>query len=136
MQIVHSGRNPYSIFLLLACALTGIAGLISPQETSPAVAHVLLPWELEAWYAGLIVSGAGALAALLWRGLTSLLVERAALAVLASLTAMYSVAVVLRGGVALSLAATVTGGLCIASIARIWQISRDLKELDRRQGGR
>jgi hypothetical protein len=136
VQIIHSGRNPYAIFLLLACALTGIAGLVSPQETSPAVAHVLLPWELEAWYAGLVLSGAGALAALLWRGLTSLLVERAALVVLASLTAMYSVAVVLRGGVTLSLAATVTAGLCIASVARIWQIGRDLTELRRPQGER
>lgn len=136
MQIIHSGRNPYAIFLLLACALTGVAGLISPQQTSPAVAHVLLPWELEAWYGGLVVSSGAALAGLLWRGLTSLLVERAALAVLGSLTAMYSVAVVVRGGVTLSLAATVTAGLCVASVARIWQIGRDLKELPRTQGER
>jgi hypothetical protein len=136
MQIIHSGRNPYAIFLLLACALTGVAGLISPQRTSPAVANVLLPWELEAWYGGLILSSGAALGGLLWRGLTSLLVERVALVVLASVTAMYSVAVVLRGGVALSLAATATAGLCVASVVRIWQIGRDLKVLRRPQGGR
>lgn len=137
MQIIHSGRNPDAIFLLSACVLTGVSGLISPQQTSPAVAHVLSPWQLVAWYAGLALSAAGTLTALSLRGLTSLLAERVTRVVLISVTAMYTVAVIQRGGSpALTLAATATGGLCIASAFRIWQISHDLKKLRRAQGGR
>ncbi len=136
MLIIRSGRNPDAIFLLSACVLTGIAGLVSPQQTSPAVAHVLAPWQLAAWYAGLALSAAGTLAALALRGPASLTVERVTRVVLISITAMYTIAVIQRGGVALSLAATVTGGLCVASLVRIWQISRDLKKLRRPQGER
>lgn len=136
MLIVHSGRNPFAVFLLFACVLTGIAGLISPQQTSPIVAHLLQPWELEAWYGGLIATGVGALAGVLSRGLTGLLVERVGLVFLASLSGMYAVAVAVQGGAALSFASAFTGFFCIASLARVWQIGRDLKQLPTVQGER
>jgi hypothetical protein len=136
MLIVHSGRNPFAVFLLCACVLIGVAGLISPQKTSPTVAHLLLPWELAAWYGGLIASGAGTLAGLAVKGLTGLLVERAGLVFLASLSGMYAVAVAVQGGGALSFAAALTGCFCAASLARVWQIGRDLKQLPTAQGER
>lgn len=136
MVIIHSGRNPYAVFLLGASVLTGISGLISPQRTSPVVAHLLAPWELTAWYVGLVVSGGVALGGLFARGLTSLLVERVALVVLASLSAMYAVAVAAQGGASLSFAAAVAGSFALASGARVWQIGLDLKKIPRPQGER
>lgn len=136
MIIIHSGRNPYAIFLLAAIVLTGVSGLISPQHTSPVVAHLLAPWELAAWYGGLVIAGTVSLAGLFSRGLMSLLVERVGLVVLASLSAMYAVAVVAQGGATLSLAAGTAGSFALASAARVWQIGRDLKEITRPQGDR
>lgn len=136
MLIVHSGRNPFAAFLLGACVLTGIAGLLSPQRTSPIVAHLLAPWELQAWYGGLILTGAGTLAGLFLRGLTGLLVERVGLVFLASLSGMYATAIAVQGGVALSFASAFTGSFALASIARVWQIGRDLKQPPTTQGDR
>ena len=134
MVIVHSGRNPFAIVLLGACILTGISGLITPHRTSPVVAHVLPTWELLTWYGGLVVSGSVALGGLFAHGLASLLVERVGLVVLASITATYVAAVIAQGAVSVSPAAAVVGGLSAASVARIWQISRDLRDVDRRKG--
>ena len=129
MIVIRSGRNPYAIFLLVACVLTGVSGLISPRLTSPVVAHLLASWELYAWYGGLFASGSVALAGLSARGLTSLLVERVGLVVLASLSAMSAVAVAVQGGAALSFSSAFVGCFAVASVVRVWQIGQDTKKL-------
>ena len=128
---VHSGRNPFAIFLLIACLLTGISGLISPEGTSPIVAHLLAAWELKAWYSGLTLSGAATLIGLFSKGLTSLSVERVGLIFLGTISTMYSIAVAMQGGAALSFSSAFVGAFAIACMARVWQIGRDLKKLPR-----
>lgn len=134
MIVVHSGRNPFAIFLLVACILTGVSGLFSPLRTSPVVAHVLTLLELRIWYGGLLLSGSVALSGLFAHGLASLLFERVGLVVLAAVAAIYAVVVIAQGGAALSPAGALGGCLSVASVARVWQITVDLGKIERRKG--
>jgi hypothetical protein len=136
MILVSSGRHPLAIFLLVACVLTGVAGLLSPVSTSPTVAHLLAPWELEAWYSGLILSGGATLVGVMATGLSSLLIERVGLVVLASLSGMYAAAIAIQGHTPLTFAAAFTGAFALGCVGRVVQINGSLRKLPGRGGDR
>lgn len=130
MTVVASGRNPFSLFLLIALVVAGVSGLWDPAQASAAVAHLLPHWELSIWYGGLVVSAGIALAGILSKNVTALLVERVGLTVLCVLTLGYCAAVVVAGSAG-NVAALIAAGLAVACCSRVIQISRDLRRIDR-----
>lgn len=126
--ILRSGRNPLALFLLGACILNGIVGVLAPEATAGAVARVLPAWATTLWYWGLLISAGVSGTGILLRGLKSLLVERAGLLLLALLLGVYSVAVLVVAewkGLFVSVLVAAFAG---AAVARFAQIQRDLRK--------
>jgi len=131
MVILRSGRSPFEIFMLAACVLAGIAGLITPRASSNAISMLLPDWQLIAWYWGLVVSGSIGLLGIAGKRATALLVERIGLATLSCLTLAYSIAVVDAAGLRGAFAAGITAAFAVACVGRCWQIGADLKLVSR-----
>lgn len=135
MTVVQSGRNPFSIFLLFGLLVSGLSGLVAPITASAAVARLLPHWELFVWYGGLVAASACALVGIFAASVVGLLVERIGLSTLAVLTCGYTAAVAAAGGAG-NVAAVISAGLVIACCVRVWQITGDLRRIDRdRPGG-
>jgi hypothetical protein len=128
--ILRSGRSPFELFLLAACVLSGLAGLIAPTSTSSALARLLPTWVVIAWSAGLVIGGAVAIAGVLMRGLTALLVERIGLVGLAGFSVLYSAVIVAEVGIRATFTALFVVAFAGACVGRFWQISQDLRRAD------
>lgn len=139
--ILRSGRNPFEMFLLGACVLSGIVGVLAPAATEGAVARVLPPWAGSVWYAGLFVGAGISFTGVLLRGLKSLLVERVGLLLLAGFFGVYAFAVFALAGWRGVFVSLFVAAFAVAATARFVQIGRDLKKAEaphaeeRRPGG-
>lgn len=127
--LVDAGRNPFQIWLLAICALTGVLGLLPNTPTRSSVVAVLPSWAALLWYAGLLATGLLGLSALLLALPRCLLVESTAMAVLGGLLSGYSIAVIiLADGWPVGAISLISGAL--AAWWRMWQIlRRDLPRL-------
>lgn len=128
--LVRSGRNPFEVWLLVACVVVGIVGLVQPSSTSNAITSLLPGWEVVTWYAGLAGGGAVSLFGVFGSGLTALLVERVGLIILTCLTLAYSIAVVTQIGFRGALPALFTGLFAVACAVRFVHITTDLKRME------
>ncbi len=130
LRVVAVGgtRSPYGVVLMIACVVSGIAGLI-PHEARGFIDQ-LDPGYSITWHIGLLVGAAVALTGMFLRLPTSLLVERAGAFLLAMLMCAYGSAIYFLvgwGGVRTGGIITVMFGL--AAAARVVQIHRDLRTL-------
>jgi hypothetical protein len=125
---LRSGRTPFELFFLIVCVLSGGNGLVNPHGGSNIVNTLLPGWEVWVWYSGLALGGAVGLAGVLAKGIASLLVERVALAILASLTLTYSAAVAVQVGERGAFVALIVASFTAGCIARILMIQHDLKK--------
>jgi hypothetical protein len=116
--------------MLVACIVSGAAGLINPERSSPGIAQVLPLWELYFWYGGIIAGGLVGTLATLSKTLTSLYVERIALTLIAGLCAAYGIALMAGGGYRFALAVLFVVAFGVACAFRLKQIGRDLKHLE------
>lgn len=131
MIILRSGRSPFELYLLAACVLSGLSGLIAPSSLSLAVAQLLPTWVVTAWCAGLVIGGSISILGVLRRGLQSLLIERVGLIALTGLTLLYSVSIVTLAGPRATFAALFVAAFGAACVARFWQIGKDLTKADK-----
>lgn len=127
MKQVRSGRSPFELFMLAACVLSGIAGLLESKTWSTSITNTLPAWQVVAWYSGILVCGAVSFGGAVTRGVTSLLVERFGLSMLAGWTLLYSVVVIMQAGVRGLFVALLVAAFAAASVARVVQITRDLR---------
>lgn len=125
---LRSGRTPFELFFLMACAVSGANGLLNPRGGSSIINTFLPGWEVAVWYGGLALGGLVGFAGVMANGIASLLVERASLAILTILTLSYSVALVVQVGERGAVVAPLVGSFTAACIARILMIQRDLKK--------
>lgn len=130
--LVRSGRNPFEVWLLVACVVAGIVGLISPVDSASAVVKALPHWEVLCWFSGLTLGGLVGLAGVFSRGVVSLLVERVGMVILTCLTFAYSVSIVAQVGIAAgaTLPALLTGLFSVSCAIRFFNISADLKRME------
>lgn len=138
--VLRSGRNPFEVWLLGACIVTGAAGFLTSQAVSGAVARALPPWAGTLWYASLFVGASISFTGIMLRGLKSLLVERVGLLLMAGFGLVYAAAVVLSAGWSGLFVAVFVAGFAAANISRFVQIGQDLKKAvalmeERRPGG-
>lgn len=127
--VLRSGRNPFEAYLLGACVLSGLAGLLTPEAQSPIV-QSLPKWEVVSWYSGLIAGGGVCLVGVSMRGLRSLLVERVGLLMLGAFAVLYSGAVFISAGPKGTFVALFIAAFAAASVARFVQISIDLRRAE------
>ncbi|MGH7743614.1 MAG: hypothetical protein ACREQ5_02160 [Candidatus Dormibacteria bacterium] len=125
-MIARTGRNPFELWLLVACVLSGLGGLIDVSHT-----RVMLPgWEQYAWNSGLLICGVIGLRGAFLRRITGLVMERAALVTLALLCFAYSIAIVNITTV-YAFGAVVIATFGVACLWRVIQITADLRRVDR-----
>jgi len=128
--LVDSGRNPFQLWLLAICVITGALGLLPLHRTRSSVIELLPPWARALWYAGLLTSGALGLTAAALPMPRSLLLERAAMTLLGGLLGGYSAAVLTLAGGQLPVGAIPLVSAAIAAWWRVWHIThRDLPTL-------
>lgn len=123
--VLRSGRNPFEAYLLAACFLVGVAGLVAPESQSSVVTH-LPRWEVASWYGGLVAGSGVCLAGIAMRGVKSLLVERVGLLMLAAFSVLYSVAVLAAAGARGTFVAVFIAAFAGAAVGRFVQISIDM----------
>lgn len=128
--VVVGRQRPHEVLFLVWSLIFGVAGL----TTAPAPASIaaLVPhWETAAWSATLAVSGAVGLVGISVRRnwVLGLRVEAGAQLIGTGALLIYAAAVFLVGG----WRGLFAGGLIVmwmlANLWRVWQISRDLKEI-------
>jgi hypothetical protein len=126
--VLRSGRNPFEVWLLAACIITGAAGFITTQAVSGAVARTVPHWAGALWYAALFVGASISFVGIMLHGLKSLLVERVGLLLMATFGVVYAGAVIAVAGLNGLFPATFVAGFAAANISRFVQIGRDLKK--------
>jgi hypothetical protein len=129
--LVRSGRNPFEVWLLVACVAAGVVGLVAPDASS-AIAKSLPHWELTCWYAGLTFGGLVSLVGVFSKGVNSLFIERVGMVVLTCLTLAYSVSIIVQVGAVkgATLPAFLTGLFAVACAVRFFNITIDLKRME------
>jgi len=128
--LIRSGRNPFEVLLLCACAVAGAIGLIAPGASANAITATLPHWEVLCWYSGLLAGGVVSLAGVFARGVTSLLVERVGIIILACLMLAYALALFTQVGIRGVLPGAVTGLFAVACAVRFVYITTDLKRME------
>jgi hypothetical protein len=116
--------------MLVACIVSGAAGLINPGRSTPGIAQVLPLWELYFWYGGLIAGGLVGTLALFSKTLTSIYIERISLTLIMGLCAAYGIALMAGGGYRFALAVLFVVAFGVACAFRLKQIGRDLRHLE------
>jgi hypothetical protein len=85
---VTAGRNWYQVYLLVLTAAFAVASWFTDSEGQTLIT-TFPAWGRHIWYGGLLVLALAALVGIAMHNLTGLLVERAALFVLAGLCGAY-----------------------------------------------
>lgn len=127
MAVIHSSRNPFQLWLLGACVLSGAIGL-SGGGSSSAIARLLPGWETAAWYGGLLLFGAIGLLGC-WR--PHLLVERVGMAGLCGLSLAYAIGIVSAVGGSGAFTASFIAAFAVACATRFVQINREMRAITR-----
>ena len=122
--VIDDGRNPFEVWLLAICVLTGVVGLLPGDRVRSTVIEPLPSWAAALYYGGLLVSGAFGLLALTRPMHRSLLWERAALYLLGGLLSGYSVALLVLTGFDLAAGAMPMAAAAVACAARVYRITR------------
>lgn len=122
-------RHPYQVWSLGWLALAGAASIIAPQPSS--ITALLPTWQRLTWSALLLVACLIGLIAAWWRDpATGLLAERAGHAGLAGAALAYAGAIALEAGPRGTVVALLLCGLTVAAVARVRDITRDLRRLE------
>ena len=126
-------RNPFELWIVLACAAIGLVALL-PLGSRNGVVDRYLPALALPWYVGLLIGGCLAAVGVIWRGhsvrslMRALGCERVGLVLLCGLMSGYGGALVvtaLRAPTGLLMI-----GLAVASAIRVRQITREVQAIE------
>lgn len=127
---VTARRNPFELWIVLACILTGTIALLPLGTERNGVIDRYLPTLAMPWYVGLLIAGCLALVGTMWRVhtvsgiLRALAWERVGLIILSGLMLGYGGAVIVTSPQAP--AGLLMIGLGVASAARVRQITHEV----------
>lgn len=131
-RATRGGRNPFQLWVAVACALTGLVALL-PVGTRRSTVDQYLPALAVPWYVGLLLAGTVCLVSVVWPArtvpaLSRLLgLERVGLAILAGLLGGYGAA--LEVVAPRSPSGIVLLALMLASVVRLRQVAREIRSL-------
>jgi hypothetical protein len=116
----------FEVYLLLACALIGVSGLITPHARARSVVAAFPDGTQTVWYVGIALGAALAIYGIARGEIEGLLKERAALIVMSGLSASYAVASVAYGGWPALSGAFLLISFAVACAVRSCQLTADL----------
>jgi hypothetical protein len=139
-EATHTARNPWAVYLLLLCVVSGILALIAtasghPTEP-PAVVKTVPEWARLTWYGLLIAGSSLALLGVWWPHqrivdlVTGLLWERRGSFGLVLGAAPYGLALVCLDGAISKVTGAFTLGFAVAGAWRVRNIGRDLGRIE------
>jgi len=118
-------RNPFEVYLLIACVLAGVLLLFTPA-TPATMAATLSPVLVDLWSAMLSVGGFVALSGIVWRNrVTGVALEQVGLVSTGAASVVYAAAIFVVNPVAGYVAASLIGAFGLACLVR-WKQLRDL----------
>lgn len=120
------GRAVFELYLLVACILIGITGLLLPAARARSIVGAFPPWAQTGWYAGIALSGLLASAGVLRGDLLGSLIERGAMIILAGMCASFGVASIAYAGPSAVTGSLMLFGFAVPCIVRAKQITNDL----------
>src|SRR5215216_2293487 len=85
-------RSPFEIVILVACALTGLIGLLTGNASPASISVAFAGWAA-IWNIGVLVGGVGTLVALWCKAPLNYLLERVGMVWLTTLFLAYAVAI-------------------------------------------
>ncbi len=120
-----TGRNLYQAFLMVMCVGSGVMGHLTGANSSLAA---FPPWAQRIWLTGLFIGGVTALVGIGLHNLTGLLIERAALLLLAGLCIGYTATAVIvclihEGPSAYT--TTLVFLFALLNLNRVWQVRQE-----------
>lgn len=127
MPQLHDNRTPHKLFLLIACALSGSAGLLIPGAHVSSIENAFPGHTQFAWYATLLTGGVLGLIGITKGGVTGALLEQAAMLGLAGIMTSFACAALAHTGLAAIPGAVILGGFGIANGFRAYQIHQDIR---------
>ena len=159
MPLTRRGRNWHEVYLLALAAMSGAAGLLAPEARSQAIESSFPAWGQIAWYGGLLTGALIALAGIIYapgsavvpagdlgkadlhrrlkRQVTGMMVERAAMLLLAGLCTGYVLGAIASVGAsraAAALGAALVAAFALANAARARQIRLSLRHIQASAG--
>jgi len=127
---VTSRRNPFELWIIVACVLTGVIALLPIGRRDGLIDHYLPSLAL-LWYVGLLIAGCVTLVGALWRTRTFTTVVRALGWERAGLTLLVGLMIGYGGAVLIITPRAPSGllmlGLAVAAGARVHQINQEIK---------
>lgn len=124
--VTSTGHNPYEVYLLVLCVVTGLTGLVTGGKSNPNIAHALSSVELYIWYIGLMAGGVISLGGVLGKTLLHLYIERIGLALLAGASLIYTISLSFRS---ISISVVLVFLFYIATVYRVFQLSTEIKKV-------
>lgn len=121
--IVSESWNPFEIFLLIACVLGGVAGILRPDESSAVVEEALPRTIALVWYSGLTT---GAVISLLG-ALKNIFIERIGVTLLAGMSLGYACIVIISSPRPLAFGSIITASFSISCVLRSIQLTGILR---------
>lgn len=125
--LVSNNRNPFEIFLLVACVFGGVGGFIDPSRASSVILEAVPRYILIIWYLAIAIGGTITLVGLLGKKLIFLFLERLGLVLLTGFSLGYSIILLTHINRPLALSALITLSFSIACLVRLIQVSRELQ---------
>jgi len=123
---IRTGRQGHELFVVIATALLGVAGTISPEAVAISAASVLpFPWAVVYW-AAMIICSLITLRGIFDKRIDGLLTERAGLILLTVLFGVYAYTCLEYAGLGGLGSATLPMAFALANIYRCRQIGQDL----------
>jgi hypothetical protein len=123
---VHDSRTPHKVFLLIACVLAGVSGVITHHARGPSIADSFPGYVQIVWYAGLTIGSGLCLAGIIHRGLTGAMIEQAGMFMLTGLMTSFAAAAVAHSGTQAIPTALIITGFGVANAVRAHQIHQDI----------
>lgn len=132
LVVLPDRHNPFQIFMLGACVVTGLVRLFQMPQHEGAVSG-LPHGVLVTWYLFLLLGGVIGLLSMVTRDeITGYLIERAAMWLLASATGFYIASYLAKMGVTGSFSLIFVGAFGLACLWRAWRIGRVFKAVKKK----
>lgn len=119
-------RQVFEVYLLGACVLVGLSGIVVPAARARSLVATFPPVAQLGWYVGILLGGVLGILGIVRGCARGLLIERAALIVLAGMCASFGIASVAFAGPVAITGSIMLWGFVAPCVARAVQITSDL----------
>lgn len=117
----------FELYLLAACILIGVTGLLIPATRARSIVGTFAPWAQVVWYGGIAIAGMLSISGIFRGDVLGNLIERGAMVTLAGMCASFGTASVAYAGPSALTGSMMLFGFAVPCIVRARQITNDLR---------